>query len=678
MNKIYSIFLVSIFLIGCNNHKKDASLFSTNSLIDSLIKESKNSIHTDKIRLKYANEVLKLIDDKELDSILTDQSIELAASYYDLNLKKKYLELNQKLFKKAVAKNDFYAIENASYCIGNYYYNETIYDSAYFYFTKCEKACIKNKNNFLLGHVLGLKANIHSYKKDFSHAENLAVESLKSAIKEKRPRFIYNCYLTLGSTSYGLNNYEQAISYYEKAIEITPQLIKESDFFYTKAAPYNHIVRVHMKLKDYKKAISIANEALLFSNYKETDPVIYCYLRQNLAYSKYKLGDKTQFKEFDYLLKIGDSLDNIPIQMVNNAHLAEYYYDQKDFEKAKPHALAAKQMGHQTQFFDDELAALDLLAKIEPQKAKDYLERRIELSDSLQTVERISRDKLARIAYETDELEIKRSEAEAKNQQFITRAWIVSGFGVLLILVIFFWYSNQKQKAKNRELLLTQENQKANEEVYQLMLDQQQQVEKGKRLEKQRVSMELHDGVMGRLTAVRMNLFPLIMTESSEKASQFLTQLDGIQAVEKEIRAISHELNSNIFNENSNFLSVINQLFLEIEHHAHLHFDLQISDTIPWDLMDTSLKINVYRILQEALQNIEKYAAAKKVTITMFQRENYLNLEITDDGKGFDTSLKRTGIGLKNIQTRIDFLKGQFTIDSKPGNGVKIVLLIPL
>jgi len=678
LNKVYSIVLASIFLIGCTNQKKDASLFSTNSLVDSLIKESKNNKHTDKIRLDYANEVLKLIDNKELDSVLTDQSIELAATYYDLNLKNKYLELNQKLYKKAIAKNDFYAIENASYCIGNYYYNETIYDSAYFYFTKCEKACIINNNNFLLGHVLGLKANIHSYKKDFSHAEKLAVESLKSAIKEQRPRFIYNCYLTLGGTSYGLNNYEQAISYYEKAIEITPQLIKEFDFFYTKAAPYNHIVRVHMKLKDYKKAISIANEALLLSDYKETDPVIYCYLRQNLAYSKYKLGDTSQYKEFDYLLKIGDRLENIPIQMVNNAHLAEYYYNQKELEKAKAHALAARQMGHQTQFFDDELAALDLLAKIEPQKAKDYLERRIELSDSLHTVERISRDKLARIAYETDELETQKSEVEAKNQQLIKRAWIVFGFGVLLILVVVLWYLNQKQKAKNKELVLIQENQKANEEVYQLMLDQQQQIEKGKQLEKQRVSMELHDGVMGRLTAVRMNLYPLIMTESSEKTHQFLAQLDGIQAVEKEIRAISHDLNSNIFNENSNFLSVLNQLFQEIEHHAQLHFDLQISETISWDLMDTSLKINIYRILQEALQNIEKYAQAKKVTIVMFQQENQLNLEIKDDGKGFDASLKRTGIGLKNIQTRIDFLKGQCTIDSKPAKGVKIILLIPI
>lgn len=678
MNKIYIIFLVSIFFLGCNNQKKDASLFSKNSTIDTLLKKSKNSKYSVTNRLDFANKALKLINDEQIDSILTDQTIELAASFFDLNFKNKYLEINKDLYEKGLSNNDYYAIENGSYCLASYFYNKTAYDSAYYFFTKCEKACIKNKNNFLLGHVKGVKANIHSYKKDFTQAEKLAIESLKSAKEEKKPRFIYNCYLTLGSTSLGLNNYEQAIHYYEEAIKVTRQLTSEPDYSYTKAAPYNYIAKVYIKQNEFKKAIELIQEAFQFDDYKKTDPIIYCYLKQNLAYSKYKLGDKTQWKDFEYLLKIGDSIDNTPIQMVNNAHLAEYYFDQKEYEKAKTHALVAKQMGHQTQFFDDELAALDLLAKIEPQNAKNYLERRIELADSLQTVERLSRDKFARIEFETDEIATQKNEVEAKNQLLVRRFWIIFGFVSLLLLVFFLWFKIHKQRIKNKELLLIQENQKANEEVYQLMLDQQQQIEKGKRLEKQRVSMELHDGVMGRLTAVRMNLFPLIMTEKSEKTDQFLAQLDGIQAVEKEIRAISHELNSNVFNENSNFVSVINQLFQEIEHHARLHFDLQISDDIPWNLMDTSLKINLYRILQEALQNIEKYAEAKKVTVTMFHKENQLNLEIIDDGKGFDTSIKRTGIGLKNMQTRVSLLNGQFSIDSKPGKGVKIILLIPI
>lgn len=678
LNRIYIIFLASIFLLGCGNQKEDASLFSTNSTIDTFLKKSKNSKYSKTERLDYANKALKLINNEEIDSVLTDQTVELAASFFDLDLKNKYLKINKDLYEKGLAINDYYAIENGSYCLASFFYNKTVYDSAYYFFTKCEKACIKNKNYFLLGHIKGVKANIHSYKKDFTQAEKLAIASLKSAKEENRPRFIYNCYLTLGSTSFGLDNYQQAIQYYEEAIKVTPQLSSETDYSYTKAAPYNYIAKVYIKQNEFKKAIKLIQEALQFDDYKKTDPIIYCYLKQNLAYSKYKLGDKTQWKEFQNLLKIGDSIDNIPIQMVNNAHLAEYYFDQKEFEKAKTHALAAKQMGHQTQFFDDELAALDLLAKIEPLKAKYYLERRIELSDSLQTVERISRDKFARIEYETDELATQKNEVEAKNQLLVRRFWIIFGFSTLLLLVFFLWFKIHKQRIKNKELLLIQENQKANEEVYQLMLDQQQQIEKGKQLEKQRVSMELHDGVMGRLTAVRMNLFPLIMTGNSEKTDQFLAQLDGIQEVEKEIRAISHELNATVFNQNSNFVSVINQLFQEIEQHAHLHFDVQISDDIPWDLMNTSIKINLYRILQEALQNIAKYAEAKKVILNMFYKENQLHLEIIDDGKGFDTSLKRTGIGLKNMQTRVDFLKGQFSIDSKLGKGVKIILLIPI
>lgn len=665
-------------MIGCNQKKDTFSYYDKNHL-DSLFSIIEDDRIDSKQKLKIANSIEVTIENqKNIDTILLKQYHKLAYFYdQEGNLEKCnsiYFDLIEKAEK--INNNKYIAIGN--YNLGNYYYDVTKYDSAYFYFNKAEKSAVNLNNLWIYAKVLNVKSSILLYKKDYVLSEVYSIKALRIAKKNEFYDILYNNYLTLGNSQFGLNNYKKAVEYLEKAIDVSNYLTNEYDYLYLKAQPYNHIVRVHIKLNDYKKAISIANRALQFDDYKKTDPIIYCYLKQNLAYSKYKLGDKTQWKEFEKLLKIGDSIDNIPIQMVNNAHLAEYYFDQKEFDKAKMHALAAKQMGHQTHFFDDELAALDLLAKIEPLKAKYYLERRIELSDSLQTVERISRDKFARIEYETEEIATEKSRVEAKHQLLVRRFWIIFGFSVLLLLIFLLWFKIQKQKIKNKELLLIQENQKANEEVYQLMLDQQQQIEKGKQLEKQRVSMELHDGVMGRLTAVRMNLFPLIMTEKSDKTDKFLAQLDGIQDVEKEIRAISHELNATVFNQNSNFVSVINQLFQEIEHHAHLHFDLQISDDIPWDLMDTSLKINLYRILQEALQNIAKYAEAKKVTLNMFYKENQLYLEIMDDGKGFDTSLKRTGIGLKNMQTRVDFLKGQFSIDSKPGKGVKIILLIPI
>ena len=248
-----------------------------------------------------------------------------------------------------------------------------------------------------------------------------------------------------------------------------------------------------------------------------------------------------------------------------------------------------------------------------------------------------------------------------------------------MLLVVLLWFMNKSQKAKTRELLLKQEQQKANEELYQLMIEQQQKIEEGKNIEKQRISLDLHDSVMGKLTAVRLNLYVALLKNNLSDDTDFLKQIDEIQEVEKEIRAIAHNLNSNLFSDNANFISVVQQLFNKIENHSQLQFNLQVSDALNWDLVSNTIKINLYRILQEALQNIEKYANAKQVTIVMTLSDtNQIEVLLSDDGNGFDSSKKSSGIGLKNMQFRTEEIKGTFSIQSEIGKGTKINLTIPL
>ena len=226
---------------------------------------------------------------------------------------------------------------------------------------------------------------------------------------------------------------------------------------------------------------------------------------------------------------------------------------------------------------------------------------------------------------------------------------------------------------------MQQEQQKANEEIYQLMLDQQQKIEEGKNIEKQRISLDLHDSVMGKLTAVRLNLYVALVKNNLVDDLAFSKQIDEIQDVEKEIRSIAHDLNSNLFSDNANFIGIVKQLFNRIENHSQIHFNLHVSDALNWDLVSNTIKINLYRILQEALQNIEKYANAKQVAIVMTLSDaNEIEIEISDDGNGFDRSKKSFGIGLKNMKQRTEEIKGTFSIQSEIKKGTKISLTIPL
>ena len=243
---------------------------------------------------------------------------------------------------------------------------------------------------------------------------------------------------------------------------------------------------------------------------------------------------------------------------------------------------------------------------------------------------------------------------------------------------IVLWFMNKSQKAKTRELLLTQEQQKADEEIYQLMLDQHQKIQEGKNMEKQRISLELHDGVMGKLSAVRLNLYALLYKANLIENDDFSLQIDEIQAVEEEIRNIAHDLNSNLFSDNSNFIAIVEELFAKIENHSTIHFKLQVSDSVNWDLINNTIKINLYRILQEALQNIEKYAAAKNVAVVVTQNDlNEILITISDDGNGFDTKEKNNGIGLKNMKIRMQELNGTVDIQSEVNKGTKVNLIIP-
>lgn len=88
-------------------------------------------------------------------------------------------------------------------------------------------------------------------------------------------------------------------------------------------------------------------------------------------------------------------------------------------------------------------------------------------------------------------------------------------------------------------------------------------------------------------------------------------------------------------------------------------------------------KTNLYRIVQEQINNIIKYSKANQVYINVKNEQNGLTLVIEDNGVGFDTSLKKNGIGLMNMKRRIDELHGSFKIKSSPGKGCAISILLP-
>jgi len=225
-------------------------------------------------------------------------------------------------------------------------------------------------------------------------------------------------------------------------------------------------------------------------------------------------------------------------------------------------------------------------------------------------------------------------------------------------------------------LRLKQVQQEANEEIYNLMLKQQDKIEEARAGEKIRVSKELHDGVLGKLFGVRLSLDSLNFSEGKEAALSRGRYVGELKEIEQEIRQISHEMNTD-FVAGSGFVDILQELVDNQTKAYDLESEFSASEAVNWEHMSNKVKINMYRIVQETMQNVYKHAKASRISIAISLINNDICLEIKDDGCGFDTTRQRRGIGLKNITSRVSEVGGSVEFQSKPGQGTRVQVFIP-
>ena len=143
-----------------------------------------------------------------------------------------------------------------------------------------------------------------------------------------------------------------------------------------------------------------------------------------------------------------------------------------------------------------------------------------------------------------------------------------------------------------------------------------------------------------------------------------------------EIRQLSHKLAPAIFKEEplkETFERLINTMNVDSKYKVSLHLDSFEAIKI-----NNDIQLNLYRILQEQLNNIIKYSGADAIAISVLLLEKRLKMTIHDNGKGFDTKAVRKGIGLGNIQKRTELFSGSLLLQSSVGNGCTLTVEIPL
>ena len=671
MKSLPLLFLFLIILLGsCDDDNALAVEKVENENLTFYFEKANNESLDFQNRRNAADSIRKIIISQPNDSLNRKNYFKLANRYFNMSAMDDYKATTERIVVNSKEAKDSSSLGKAYSYLGDYYGSKFDSEKAYLNYFNAEKIYLKLNDNPKIAKTLLNKAVIQFNEKDFVGSEKSAINALEILKKTNSDELTYEANNVLGVIYHELSEFDKAIQYHNAALLILKKQNVPSEF-QSIATSLNNIGAVYQKSKEYGKALKYYKESLQSENILRDKPVLYAALIDNIAYSEFKLKNYEFLPELFYqALDLRDSLKLYPGVASSKLNLSEFYESQKNIPLSQKFAKEAYSLAKEKKLSNEVLLSLKQLSKVDPQNSSFYSSNYIRINDSLQLSERKIRNKLARIEFETDELIVQKDKLVEQKQSLIY-------LGFALIVVGIFIYVVRTQKAKNRELLLLQAQQAANEEIYQLMITQQEKLEEARLQEQKKIGRELHDGILGQIFGTRMDLSNLNSSINKEDIAKRSVFINSLHSLESQVRYISHELTDEKTIIYNNFVLMVTNFIENQKQQHHTIIDLIFDKEIDWNAVDNFIKINLYRVMQESFQNINKYANASKVVLHFKLIKTIIELQIEDNGDGFDSKKKKKGIGLKNMMSRMESLNGSFQIDSKINSGTKLVFQVP-
>ena len=673
-NIVYLLFsLFFLVILNACDSKLSPQDKTTNKKIDSVafyINLSKEKSIDSEKRIALLISAYKFNQTLDNDSVVNRNLLAIAYRALILNDSAIFNKSNKEALQLSTSLNDTFGIGDANWNYGIYYSKTEKMDSSFVHFYRSYDQFKKlNNNKVSLGLLLMNMAIIQGHVTDYSGAEISIFKAISIFKDLKRNNELFQSYNFLLEINIDMEEYDKAFSYYNDVNKYL-KLIKDKDVKTESAL--NSLGLIYQNVNKHKEAVAAFDKALKLDNIRNKNIKIYATLMDNKSYNRLFLNDTTGLL-FDFFegLRIRDSLKIQSGVIMSRMHMAEYYAKYNDTLKSITNLNVAYKLARKVNNSRDVLDILKLLSKVDVDNSEIHLRRYVKLSDSLLKVDRKIRNKFTRIRFETDEYI---EETKNLNNQ---KKWILI-IGLFLISTLSLLYYIKRQNSKNKELNFEREQQKANEEIYSLLLKHQVKMEEGRLQERHRISEDLHDGVLSKLFGTRMSFGFLKLKGDDTDLKKYEANLKEIQLIEKEIRVISHELQSEILSSNFDFIDILKNLVQKQSKIGSYKYEIKNDEKINWTDIEDKIKINLYRIILEAVQNITKYAKASQVALFFTYKNNTIQLIIKDNGSGFDTSKKSKGIGLKNMRSRIQKLNGKFEMISKTNTGTEISLTIPV
>jgi len=252
---------------------------------------------------------------------------------------------------------------------------------------------------------------------------------------------------------------------------------------------------------------------------------------------------------------------------------------------------------------------------------------------------------------------------------------IIIGTGVVLTFVAFFIIS--VISGQRRFIKVQGEKIAESARAEKLLRQLPEKLMEGEEQERKRLARELHDGINQMLASINYRLHTAKAKFSNDGGLG--TYIDGLLTdlgkTMEEVRRMSHNLHPKVLDQ-LGFNSAVQNLCSEFTERTGIPISQSLAP-LPTNL-STEVQLGVFRIVQEALTNIQKHAEASEISIETKYWDSTMHITISDNGKGFESAGRDGGLGLTTIRERTAFLNGTVSIESAFMLGTKIVVRIPL
>lgn len=554
------------------------------------------------------------------------------------------------------------------------------YDSAVVVFDKCIKIADSVGDFSTFGNATNNKGMVYYFYGDYQKANEVIVNILERCRKEKDNQLLAVSYSNLGLINKEQKRYKEAL---ERMKTSTSYYDSIGDIQGKSATIMNQGIIYYEHLKEYDKAIAMYKEAVkIKEQINDVRGLVqaYCNLATiHLDIEQYQKSEQYAQKGLEIAEQVNDNFGKAFLYNL----FADLYTETGKFDIAETYGEKALEQARNNQTKKEIIRILEQLSRIRYAKsdyktAYDNFQEAAILQDSILNQENFEKMVELETRYETKEKEnrileqravIAESQLKIENKNFQIILAVFLLLASILLGYIFFY--RQKQKAKRLE----KENQ---------LKDAYAKIETQNQLHKQRlkISRDLHDNIGSQLTFITSSL-ENIKYYFKEKNTEVNEKIDNISRFTKQTIV---ELRDTIWAMNKGEISFedlqerltdfINNAALSV---GTITFDLTIDKSLKNSTHNfTSLEgINLYRVIQEAVNNAVKHSEANTIQVKISPSDSNSNqflISITDDGKGFSVSENNSGNGLANMRKRIEEIEGKINFHSTKENGSVITI----